>query len=189
MPKNRTVWIVGGVLAVVILIGALVAGSGKKKSKAAPKPPVTSRAVVLPASQSRTVVVPPCSTPLGATTRSAAAGRPTPGATTFALPARRGSYTLMVPNCQPTNPGSTDAGGSIPSAAFVLGDRSRLGKDSEGEIVADGVAANSQLLLPDGSRASTIVVPPCRKKPDDNERDAVLAAARGNSDLAVAPTC
>ena len=190
MAKNRTVWIVGGALILVIVIGAMVAGGGKKKSKAAPPtPPVSARAVVLPADRSRTVVVPPCNTPVRSTARNAAAGRPTPGATTFQLPPRRGFHTLMVPNCQPTRSGATDTGGNIPSAAFVLGDRKRLSKDREGRINAEGVVARSQLLLPDGSRTSTIVVRACIKKPADNERDVVLSAARGNPDLAVARAC
>jgi hypothetical protein len=188
MAKNRTVWVAVGVLVLVFVIGAVVAGGGKKK-KTATSTPVSARAVVLPATRPRTVVIPPCSTPLSTTVRNAGAGRPTPGATTTLLPARSGVHTLLVPNCQPTNAGSTDAGGSIPSAAFVLGDRKRPTKDRDGKIVAGGVAAGSELLLPDASRASTVVVPPCTKKPSGNERDAVLGVAKGNSALAVARSC
>lgn len=187
MGSNRTVWIVGGALILIFVVGSLVAGGGKKKkAAAAPSPPVSARAVVLPANRTRTVVVPPCNTPVRTTARNAAAGRPTPGATTFELPPRRGVRTLLVPHCQPTKSGATTASGDIPSAAFVLGDRERLTKDRDGKILAGGVAAGSQLILPDGSSTPTIVVPGCTKKAAANERDAVLA---GGSDVAVAPAC
>ena len=187
MAKNTTVWVVLGVLAVV-LIGAMVAGGGeKKKKKAAPPPtPVSARAVLLPANRSRTVVVPPCNTPVNTTARNAAAGRPTPGATTVRLRPARGVHTLLVPHCQPTKTGATNAAGDIPSAAFVLGGRRRLTKNPDGKLEADGVAAGSQLILPDGSNASTVVVPPCTKKGEANERDVVL---RGGSAVAVGPSC
>lgn len=188
MAKNRTVWIVGGALAAVLLIGALVSGGSKKKSKPPPTP-VGARAVVLPANRSRTVVVPPCNTPVSTTARNAARDRPTPGATTVEVPPRRGSRTLMVPNCQPMRTGSTTADGGLPSALFVLGDSKRPTKDRDGRIDADGVVAESVLLLPGGSSTSTIVVGPCTKKPAEKGRDAVLSAARGNPDLAVAPAC
>jgi hypothetical protein len=95
-------------------------------------------------------------------------------------------HTLLVPHCQPTKSGATNAAGDIPSAAFVLGRRSRLTKDPDGKLLSDGVAAGSQLILPDGSNASTIVVPPCIKKAASNERDAVL---KGDAAVAVGPAC
>lgn len=187
MPKNNTVWIVGGVLVLVLVVGALVAGGGKKKKTTTPpSPPVSARAVVLPANRSRTVVIPPCNTPLGATARNAAAGRPTPGATTALLPPSSGVHTLLVPNCQPTKSGATNAAGDIPSAAFILGRRDRLTKDPKGKLVSDGVAAGSQLILPDGSNASTVVVPPCIKETAANDRDAVL---KGGAAVVVGPAC
>jgi len=186
---NKTPLIAGGVLLLVLGIGILVAGGGKKKTKVPPIPPASARAVVLPANRTRTVVIPPCNTPVSSTVRNAASGTPTPGATTFELPAGRGVHTLLVPNCQPTKSGSTNVEGSIPSAAFVLGDRERPTKDREGRLESDGVIAEAQLLLPDSSSTSVIVVPPCTKKPAGKGRDSVLGAAQGNSDLAVAPAC
>lgn len=185
MRFNKTPLIAGGVLILVVFIGALLATGGKKKSKP-PAPPVSARAVVLPANRARTVVVPPCNTPVSTTARNAARGRPTPGATTLQLLAERGSHTLLVPHCQPTETGSTTADGGIPSAAFLLGTSRRLPKDREGRIESDGVVAQSQLLLPGGSSASTIVVPPCIEKPTGTGRDAVLS---GDSDPVVAPAC
>ena len=166
----------------------MVAGGGKKsKSKGATIAPVSARAVVLPANQTRTVVVPPCNTPVSATARNAARGRPTPGATTVELPRASGVHTLLVPHCQPSKSGSTNADGSIPSAAFVLGDTPT--KDREGRIAADGVIAAAALILPDGSDTSTIVVPPCTRKAAGKERDSVLSADKDNSDLVVGPSC
>jgi ABC-type Fe3+-hydroxamate transport system substrate-binding protein len=67
MGKNRTVWVIIGLLIVVFVIVGVVAGGGKKsKSKGATIAPVSARAVVLPANQTRTVVVPPCNTPVSA---------------------------------------------------------------------------------------------------------------------------
>jgi hypothetical protein len=71
----------------------------------------------------------------------------------------------------------------------VLGDSQRPTKDAKGRIEAEGVIAESQLLLPGGSTTSTVVVGGCTKKPAENAKDAVLGAAGGNSDLAVAPEC
>jgi len=188
MLKNRTPLVVGGLLILLLAFGGLVCG-GKKKKKSVTSPPVSARAVVLPASRSRTVVVPPCNTPVSTTVGNAARGRPTPGATTVQLPPGRGVYTLLVPHCQPTKSGSTNVEGSIPSALFVLGDRKRLTKDRKGTIEDDGVVAQSQLLLAEGSNTSTIVVPPCTKKPTGKGRDSVLSADKGNPDLAVGPPC
>jgi len=190
MGKNRTVWVIIGLLIVVFVIVGVVAGGGKKsKSKGATIAPVSARAVVLPANQTRTVVVPPCNTPVSATARNAARGRPTPGATTVELPRASGVHTLLVPHCQPSKSGSTNADGSIPSAAFVLGDTKPPTKDGEGRIAADGVIAAAALILPDGSDTSTIVVPPCTKKAAGKERDSVLSADKDNSDLVVGPSC
>lgn len=188
MKVTKTPLIVGGVLILVVVIGVVVSSGGKKKVKA-PSPPVSARALVLPANRSRTVVVPSCNTPVSSTARNAARGRPTPGATTVELPQGRGSRTLLVPHCQPTKTGSTTADGGIPSAVFVLPGAKRLSKDGEGRVENDEVVAESQLLLRDRSSSSTIVVPPCIKKPAGKGRDVVLSAARGNPDLVVAPAC
>jgi hypothetical protein len=189
MRFNKMPLIAAALFLVVAGIVASVVG-GKEKSKApASSPPVSARALVLTADRSRTVVVPPCNTPVSATASNAARGRPTPGATTVELPRGRGSRTLLVPHCQPAKTGSMTTDGGIPSAAFVLGGSKPLTKDREGKIESDGVIAESQLLLPDGSNTSTIVVRPCTKQPVEEGRDVVLSAPTGDSDLAVAPAC
>ena len=150
--------------------------------------PSSARAVVLPAKQARTVVIPPCNTPVSATVRGAARRVPVPGATTVQLPGRSGFYTLLVPHCQPGKTGTTNVQGDIPSAAFVLPGRGRLPKNEEGKLVSDGIAARSQLLLPEGSSTSTIVVPPCKSSATKG-RDSLLSPRKGNSKLAVGPAC
>ena len=189
--RNKVPWVVGGVLIVVLAIGALVATSSKKSASKMPPPPESARAVVLPANQSRTVVIPPCNTPVSDTARVAGGGRRTgtPGATAFELPQEQGVHTLLVPHCQPTKTGSVNAEGSIPSAAFILPNERRLTKDREGKIHYQGVIAESQLILPDRSKVATVVVPACTKKEGSKGRDIVLGADRGNAELVVAPSC
>ena len=189
--RNKVPWVVGGVLILVLVIGAVVATQSKKSSEAAvPPPPESARAVVLPASQSRTVVVPPCNTPVSETVRGAGGGRAaTPGATAFELPQGQGVRTLLVPHCQPTKTGSVNAAGSIPSAAFILPNERRLTKNQEGKIDVQGVIAESQLILPDRSKVSTVVVPACTKKEASKGRDIVLGADKGRAELVVAPSC
>lgn len=190
MAQTKTPYIVGGMLILVFLIGGLATSSTKKTESApAPIPPASARAVVLPASESRTVVVPPCNTPVSTTVANSAAGRATPGATTVQLPPGDGVRTLLVPNCQPKKTGSTNVEGTIPSAAFVVGSTSQLIRERDGRIEAAGAVAESQLLLADGSSASTIVVPPCTEKPAGPGQDSVLEPDPGNPDLAVGPPC
>ena len=187
MRRNRVPWIVGAVLIVVLAVGALLS-SGSKKAMSPASQPESARAVVLPARRARTVVVPPCNTAVRTTASNAARGQAIPGATEVELPAGRGVHTLMVPHCQPQT-GATNAAGNIPSAAFVLGGNARLPKTRDGALISDGVVAKSELILPDGSSASTVVVPPCAKKFANKGRDFVISAAKGNSALAIAPSC
>jgi hypothetical protein len=187
MRRNKVPWIVGGVLIVVLALGVLVFGK-KEKPKSPASQPESARVVVIPALRSRTVVVPPCNTPVSATARNAARNQPTPGATTVELPQGRGVRTLLVPHCQ-VKTTSTTTGGNVPSAAFVLGGNGRLPKTQEGALIADGVVAKSQVILPDGSSAAIVVVPACTKKFASKGRDVVVSTAKGNSGLAIAPRC
>jgi hypothetical protein len=189
VAKNPVPWIVGGALIVLlVVIGAVVSGGGSKSKSKAKSPPEGGRAVVLPVERARTVVVPPCDTPVSTTARNAAAGRGTPGATTLALPKGPGVRTLLVPHCLPRT-GATNAAGDLPSAAFIVAGSERLTEGQEGDVTADGVAARSKVILPDGSDATTIVVPPCRKKATGKARDVVLSAASGTPNVVVAPSC
>jgi hypothetical protein len=181
-------WVVGGALIVVFVVIAVVAGGGKKsKSKASP-PPGTARALVVPVDRARTVVVAPCSTPLQATVRNTAAGRATPGATTVELPKASGVRTLLVPDCL-AKTGATNAAGDLPSAAFVVPGSERPTEGEAGSVAVNGVAARAKLILPDGSRATDIVVPPCSKKSSSKGRTDVLSASKSTPGLVVAPSC
>ena len=188
-PSNKVPWIVGAVLIVAFAIGAFAfsKSSSKQKPPTPAQMPETARAVVLPATRARTVVVPPCQTPVADTVRNARAGKGTPGATMLQLPKGAGQRTVLVPNCQPGT-GSTTLDGTIPSAAFVTGDTGRP-TESEGGIQEGGFLARSQLVLSGGATAATVIVPPCAKKAGTKGRDAVLGAGRGGGSVAVAPTC
>jgi hypothetical protein len=93
---------------------------------------------------------------------------------------------VLVPHCQPGT-GATTVDGTIPSAAFVLGDTRRQ-TETEGGIEAGGFLARSQVVLTGGASASTIVVPPCAKKGAAKGRDAALSGS-GSSGVAAAPAC
>jgi hypothetical protein len=185
--KNKVPWIVGGCLIVLVALIALAMGSGKKKSKATTAPPPSARAVVLPTTQARTVVVAPCGAPLNDTVVNAAAGKATPGATTLTLPTGRGVRTLLVANCLPKT-GATNAAGNLPSAAVVLAASQQQTEGQAGDITAGSFSARSKAVLPDGSKQKTVVVSPCAKKTSKG-KTVVIAPADGHPDVALAPSC
>ncbi len=182
--KNKIPWIVGGVLIVVFALGAAVLGKGPEEPKSVAEVPESARAVVIPANEDHKFVIPPCNTPVEQTTADTEKGRPTPGATTFELPSKRDVRTILVPHCQPGT-GATNIAGNIPSAAFVV-DKAPAASETEGSFESDGVIAKSQLVLPQGSGGTTIVVPPCSK--ETKGEDAVLQV-EGGSKLVIARRC
>ncbi len=187
MVTNRVPWVVGGSLIVLFVLGALVFGSGSGEEMAMPDPaslPESARAVKLPGERAYTVVVPPCGTQAEATVQDAERDQATPGATRLTAPAGEGVTTVLVPHCQPGT-GATNAGGDLPSAAFVLAGDERAG-EAQGTLSTDGAIARSQVLLPAGSEVETVVVPPCQRSTAGG--DVVLDAEEG-SDTAVAPSC
>jgi hypothetical protein len=183
MKRNRIPFIVGGVLIVLFAIG-MVAFGGKKKSTPPPVPPESARVLSVPANRARTVVVPPCNTPVQQTSSAAAKGQTVPGATTFELPRGSGVRFVLVPHCQP-KAGVTEDPGSIPSAAIVLAGGQRPTEAQGGNFSAAGANARTQLILPNGSAARTVVVPPCKNK-TAGKRDVALP---GNGSVVVAPGC
>lgn len=187
MPGNRVPWVVGGVLILLMVIGSGLSSSGGGESAGPVSPPESARAVVLPASEVRTVLVAPCNTPVSETARTAGGEAP-PGATALQFPRGSGFHTLLVPHCQPSQTGATDAAGAFPSAAFVVPGTEGLVQDPEGKIIVDGIVAESQLIVFDGSSASTIVVPPCTEKQAGKGRDTVLGQG-GRSGVVTAPAC
>ena len=182
--KNKVPWIVGGVLIVVFAIGAAVLGQGPEEPKSVAEMPESARAVVIPANERHTVVIPPCNTPVEQTTSDAEKGRGTPGATTFVLPSEGEVRTVLVPHCQPGT-GATNVAGNIPSAAFVV-EKAPATNETDGTFESDGVISKSQLVLPQGSEGTTLVVPPCLKA--TKGEDAVLQA-EGASKLVIAAGC
>ncbi len=183
MGKNKIPFIVAGVL-VVVLGGAVLLTGGSKKSKGPKVPQENARALSVPTNQARTVVIAPCNTPVEQTARSAAKGEGTPGATTLRLPQGPGTRFVLIPHCQP-KAGVTTTPGNIPSAALVLAEGQRPVEAEGGTLTASGVNARTQLLLPNGAKTSTVVVPPCTKK-TAGKRDVALS---GDSATVVAPGC
>ena len=186
--KNKVPWVVAGILIAAFVIGALVVGKKEKKVSPTSKPaPESARAVVVPGTLARTVFVPPCNTPVEQTTRVAEQGETPPGATTVKLPKGDGTRYVMVPHCQPGS-GATSAPGNIPSSAIVLADKLRPVEGTGGTFNAGGAVARTQLILPNGSKATTLVIPPCRKK-TSGQRDVVLGEEKAGSKTVVAPGC
>jgi hypothetical protein len=184
---NKLPWIVGAALVVLLAAGAIVIGGKKKESEIPPPPPESGRAVVVPANVTRTVVVPPCGTPIQQTVTSAEKNQSVPGATVFELPKGNDVRTLLVPHCKPKT-GATTLQGVLPSAAFVIPGNARTFEGNRGRLEAFGVVAESQLLLTEGSRVATLVVPACTKE-EKGARDVVLEAEQGKPELAVGPKC
>jgi len=182
--KNKIPWIVGGVLVVALAIGAITLGQGPEKPKSVGELPESARALVVPANEKHTVVIPPCNTPVEQTTADAEQGKPTPGATTFELNAGEDVRTVMVPHCQPGT-GAVNTAGNIPSSAFVV-DNAPAANETDGAFESDGVIAKSQLVLQQGGDGTTVVVPPCGKV--TKGEDAVLQA-EGGSKLVVGARC
>ena len=173
-------------MVIALAVGAAVLGTSSEPTppKSVAEQPESARAVVIPANEEHTVVVPPCNTPVEQTTADAEKGRATPGATTFTLPSEEDVRTVLVPHCQPGT-GSTNAAGNIPSAAFVV-EKAPAANETDGAFESDGVIAKSQLVLPQGREETTIVVPPCSK--ETKGEDAVLQA-EGGERLVVARRC
>jgi hypothetical protein len=180
-------WVIGACLILLLALGALLMG-GKKKKSSASTPPPSARAVEVPTSRARTVVVAPCGAPVTETVDNAAAGKATPGATAIALSSGKGIRTLLVPNCIPKT-GATNAAGDLPSAAVVLPGSERPTEGQQGEVSAGSISARSKAILPNGSDARVVVVSPCAKKSTGKGRDAVIGDADGNPGVAVTPSC
>ena len=168
--STRVPIIVAGALVLLLGLSGILAGSKKKTSKSGAAPAGT-RAVILPAGNHPiTFVIPPCGTGQRIRPDQAAAQVHTQGATVFQLPARRGRRTVQVPAC------GTQAG-TPPSAAFVLEDGRGGGK----------AGTQLQLVVPNGSTATTLVVPACKRK--SGRGAAVLPPPAAGSAAALAPGC
>src|SRR3954451_3441626 len=183
MGRNRIPFVVAGVL-IVLLGGGVILFKGNKKKSGPTVPQETARALSVPTNQARTVIVSPCNTPVQQTTSAVKNGEAPPGATTVALPAGAGTRYVLVPHCLP-KAGVTETPGPIPSAAFVLPAGDRPAEGQAGSLVVGSFVARTQLLLPNGAKTSTVVVPPCTEK-TAGKRDVALS---GDSGTVAAPKC
>jgi len=192
--SNKTVYVTIGVLLLLLGVGSAL-GEIVSKSQSAPPPPPpapldNARAVLLAGDDgvTRTVVVAPCNTPVAATKREVAAGRPAPNAVTVELPADPEGRAVLVPDCLEASAGAT-ASGSLPAAAFVL----PIGTEAAENKVLQ-IGAQTQVIVPGGSPVRTVIVPPCSGTPakpapgNRGEQDVVLSPASG-TDTATAPEC
>src|SRR4051794_2290959 len=156
-------------LVVVLGLGGILAGSKKKSSKGKSAAPGT-RAVIVPArARPLTFAIPPCGTGQKLTPARAGGQLHVQGAAVFELPPSRSPRTVQVLPC-----GSQ--AGTPPAAAFVLPGR-RGGK----------AGTQLQLVVPNGSAATTVVVPPCAPKAKPGA--SVLPAPAGGSSAALALPC
>src|SRR5437763_8255796 len=166
-------------VALLVLLGGIAIAVGKKKGGTAAQ---GGRAVLVPtADGARTVVVPPCATGVAVTEANASSQASTTGATRVQVPQGTGPRVVVVPRCPPK------AGGSLPSAAFVLGPGAKIpakgDKAARNPVVQD---LRSEVIVPASSPAKTIVVPPCSTKA--NKGSSVVVGKPG-ADIAVAPPC
>jgi hypothetical protein len=185
---TRTPLIVIAGLAVALILIALVADALKGPSTANEG----TRAVIVPTSdRSRAVVVPPCNTGAQITPRDAPREMHTIGSTVIALPQAPGTRLVLVPRCSKMNGVGTSGTVNLPSAAFVLkvGTRITAGKGSAAKAVSPS-NVHSQLVVPSGSSAGTIVVPPCSLRSGSGKGAAVVVSPpAAGSETSLAPPC
>jgi hypothetical protein len=175
VSQTRVIWYVMAALLVLLGGGAIIAKKSKGGSAAK-----GGRAVIVPtADRSRTVVVPPCATGIAVTAQNADRQASITGSTRVTVPQGTGTRVVVVARCP------ARSAGSLPSAAFVLGEGAKV------PAKADKAARNpavqdlrSEVLVPASSTASTIVVPACSAKADKGN-NIVLAGGP----TAVAPPC
>ncbi len=185
-------------LAIVLLLGAIVATSGKKKKE--PPGEEGVRALVVPTSDmARTVVVAPCGTGRPVTAGNATAQVETFGSTVVRLPPATVSRVLLIPRCsENTSEAGAEPVAQVPSSVFVLttgatnavgtkgsGKKKKKTKKDSGEPTLE---PRSQLILPSASAGQTVVVPPCTGK-GRATKATVLSPAAGNPTVLLAPPC
>jgi len=184
--SNRVPWIVGGTLVALLAIGAIVLGGEEvpPPPPPVPNPPENSRALSLQTNRTRLLVVSPCGEPVGETARLAREGRAPVGATRVELPEAAGDRTVLVPHCQ-TEGGVTASGTA--SGAMVAASGKQLTEAQGGGLLSGALVAKSQVILPGGSAASIVVIPPCRTPDATEGRDVILPVEE--SEVATAPSC
>ncbi|HEY2637262.1 MAG TPA: hypothetical protein VGI54_07740 [Solirubrobacteraceae bacterium] len=170
MSGNRVAWSVLGGLILVMLIAGIAYPKKKPPSPIPPPPPADARGIVLTADHTaRTIVVPAC----GSTSAASA------GAVRFEV---SGTRTILIPDCQGTVATGSDTGHRpsvlvLPEGATKLIDRQLQ------------VGVRSQVLVPAGSTARTLVVPACvaGRATKAKHQDVILSKSSGTT--ATAPAC
>ena len=197
-PNRTLLWIMLAVAALFLIVGLTL---GKKKSETAtepPLPPGNARALVVPTDdERRTVVVAPCGTDVQDTARRSRRddAEGVPNTIRFEFPRGGGDRAVLVPDCSPQSGVSGTASG-LPAAAFVLPVGTK-----ENSLQVPPLRAESQVIVPAGSEARTVVLTPCtgqlggeggRPAParaGGANQDAVLEPEQGQGDLVTAPQC
>lgn len=182
---TRIPWIVMGVLILLLAIAA--ASSTKKKTK--PIKLEGSRAIVIPTSDRRRVlVVPPCSPAAAITQANASSMIQVPGALAVSFPGGGTSRTVVIPRCKARatpQPGTLN----VPSSAFVLGPGGTVSEVEKvpkgGNPVAFGI--KQQVTVATGGPVTTIVAAPCQGKASAKKTTVVRPSA--GSSVAIAPRC
>lgn len=185
---NRVPGAVMAGIAVVFILGVVVAGATKSKKSTPPEPGV--RALVLPTvDAARTVVVPPCRTGTKITARNVAAQLETPGATVVRLPPAKQPRVLLIPRCSAsTSEAGAETIAPVPSSLFVLTTGAKNATATIGSSGKGTVKPRSQLIVPSASTGRTVVVPPCGG-PDRAKRAIVLSPTAGSPTALIAPRC
>src|SRR3954451_12686043 len=164
--------------ALLVLLGGGAIIAKKSKGGSAAK---GGRAVIVPTDRPRTVVVPPCATGIAVTAQNAEQQVSVTGSTRVMVPPGTGTRVVVVPRCP------ARSGGTLPSAAFVLGEGAKVpakeDKAARNPVVQD---LRSEVVVPASSTAATIVVPACSAKGDKGS-NVVLDGTTGST--AVAPPC
>ncbi|HKG18021.1 MAG TPA: hypothetical protein VKA96_10065 [Solirubrobacteraceae bacterium] len=185
---TRTPLIVMAALAAALIAGAVVADA----LKGPPTANQGTRAVIVStADRSRGVVVPPCNTGVEITPANAPRQATTFGATVVAFPQAPGMRVVLVPRCSQTAGVGSSGTINLPSAAFVLrvGSRIAAGKGSKGPSPSAN-NVHSQVIIPPGSAARSVVVPPCRPQSGSGKGNAVVVTPPpAGSSTALAPRC
>jgi hypothetical protein len=185
---TRTPLIVMAALAAALIIGAVVADA----LKGPPTANQGTRAVLVStADRSRGVVVPPCNTGVQITPANAGRQATTFGATVVAFPRAPVMRVVLVPRCSQMGGVGSSGTVNLPSAAFVLriGSRIAAGKGSKGKSPSAS-DVHSQIIVPPGSAARTVVVPPCRPQSGSGKGNAVVVTPPpAGSGTALAPRC
>jgi hypothetical protein len=192
---NRTLFIIMAVVALLFVLVGLLVGK-KETSSEPPLPPANARALVVPTDDAaRTVVVAPCGTDASDTATDERKDKSTPNTVRFTFPRGGGDRAVLIPDCSP-QAGVSGSTSGIPAAAFVLPVGTR-----ENSLQVPPLRAESQLLVPKGGKAKTVVLGPCSglqggeagkpvpAKEGGQSQDAVLEPEAGQGDLVTVEQC